>query len=73
MNKNTFWKQVDQRVQENRVILDGGMPGILAPVMEKVGLHFLVIGMVVSLLLSLLLWLMYYQWVVNAVRVMIWR
>lgn len=73
MKETDFWERVEQRVEENKVIVGGGMPARWAPVMETVGLHFWKIGLVLSLGLAGYLWRQHYPFLVGAVRVMIWR
>lgn len=73
MKQQEFLRQIETRVRENNRLMRGGMPIGLAKVTEAVGLHYWKVGLMISLAVTIYLWMNYYSFLVGAVRVMIWR
>jgi len=73
MKKSEFWEQVNQRVRENSEISRGGLPPVTARLTEWVGLRFLPVGLILSFVLALWVWIRHYEGLIQAVRLMIWR
>ncbi len=53
MTHPDFWQQVNQRVNENKTIMQSGFSPKLAPPLAWVGLHFWIIGGFLSLILTI--------------------
>lgn len=68
-----FWQQVNQRINENKTIMQSGFSPKLAPSLAWVGLHFWIIGGLLSLGLTLWLFTQHYSGLMQAIRIIIWR
>lgn len=73
MDKQEFWEQVEQRVKENQRMTYVWPLAQLAPMLEQIGLHFWKVGLVVSLGITVWVWLSGYEVVTRVVRIMVWR
>lgn len=73
MKQTDFWQQVDQRVLENRQIVQGGLPRSWAFVMEWVGLRFWQVGFCLSLIVSSWIFVVHYAELMKVIRWMVWR
>lgn len=73
MKQIEFWKQVDQRVRENKQIVAGGMPKQTATLVAPLGLHYWIVGTVLALIPTLWAWSMHYEALMRVVRALIWR
>jgi hypothetical protein len=73
MKQQEFLRRIEERVEENRRLMRGGMPSSWVKFTEAVGLHYWKVGLVVSLVVAIWFWATHYSFLVGAVRVMIWR
>lgn len=73
MKKQEFWKQVNQRVRENKQITAGGVPQQMASLVAPLGLHFWLMGAGLALVPTLWMWSNHYEGLMRLVRMMIWR
>ncbi len=73
MTHPNFWQQVDQRVNENKTIMQSGFSPKLAPSLAWVGLHYWIIGSLLSLCLTIWVYTNHYAGLMQAIRIMIWR
>ncbi len=73
MTRPDFWQQVDRRLQENQNIISTGFSPRLAGPLSWVGLHYWLIGGILSICITTWLWLLHYSTIMRIIRVIIWR